>query len=51
MTIQRELNELDGVAAVETSPATKQVMVEFGPPATEESIEALLTEINYPPAM
>jgi copper chaperone CopZ len=49
-TIQMELRELEGVAAVEASQATREVTVEYGPPATEESIEVLLTEINYPPA-
>jgi hypothetical protein len=28
---------------------TREVTVEFEPPATEEQIEATLTEINYPP--
>jgi copper chaperone len=49
-TIQMELMELIGVSKVQASEATKQVTVEFDPPATEEQIEALLTEINYPPA-
>jgi copper chaperone len=49
-TIQMELGELEGVAAVEASQSTREVTVEFGPPATEESIKALLTEINYAPA-
>jgi copper chaperone len=46
-TIQMELMELIGVSKVQASEATKQVTVEFDPPATEEQIEALLTEINY----
>jgi copper chaperone CopZ len=49
-TISTELSELEGVKRVEASPTTRQVVVEFDAPATEESIAALLTEINYPPA-
>jgi copper chaperone len=48
-TIQMELMELIGVSNVQASEATKQVTVEFEPPATAEQIESLLTEINYPP--
>ncbi|MGD8815383.1 MAG: heavy-metal-associated domain-containing protein [Anaerolineales bacterium] len=48
-TIRNELSELEGVTRVEPSQETKQVVVEFGPPATEARIAALLTEINYPP--
>ncbi len=50
-TIQMELGELAGVSNVIASEMTKQVTVEFEPPATEEQIEATLTEINYPPVM
>ena len=49
-TIQRELSELEGVSQVRASESTKQVTVEFSHPATEQQIETLLTEINYPPA-
>ncbi|MEE8568159.1 MAG: heavy-metal-associated domain-containing protein [Anaerolineales bacterium] len=49
-TIQRELTELEGVSRVQASESTKQVTVEFSHPATEEKIETLLAEINYPPA-
>jgi copper chaperone len=48
-TIQMELGELNGVSRVEASPTTRQVTVEFEPPATEEQIESVLIEINYPP--
>jgi copper chaperone len=48
-TIQMELMEMSGVSKVQASEATKQVTVEFNPPATEEQIVSLLTEINYPP--
>ena len=48
-TIQMELGDLLGVSKVIASQTTRQVTVEFDPPATEEQIEATLTEINYPP--
>lgn len=48
-TIQMELGDLIGVSNVQASQATRQVTVEFDPPATEEQIEATLVEINYPP--
>ena len=47
-TIQMELGDLVGVSKVLASQETRQVTVEFDPPATEEQIEATLTEINYP---
>jgi len=47
-TIQTEVGELPGVARVEANPQTKLVTIGFEPPATRESIEALLTEIDYP---
>ena len=50
-TIQTELSEMDGVSKVAASQADRQVTVEFGDPATEESIVALLNEINYPPVV
>ena len=48
-TIRRELSALEGVSRVEASAATRDVEVDFEPPATTESITALLTEINYSP--
>ena len=50
-TIQTEVGELDGVKSVQASQSDRQVTVEFDPPATEENIISLLTEINYPPAL
>jgi len=44
-----ELRDLIGVSNVQASEVARQVTVDFDPPATEEQIEALLTEINYPP--
>ena len=49
-TIQNELLELMGIHQVEADKDTKKVTVSFDTPATEESIIALLTEINYPPS-
>lgn len=49
-TIKTELLELAGVSSVEADKDTKQVVVSYDTPATEEAIVALLTEINYPPA-
>jgi len=50
MTIKREVSELAGVASVEGDLATKDVVVEFGPPATRDGIKVLLDEIGYPAA-
>lgn len=50
MTIKREVGELDGVEGVEGDPASKDVEITFGPPATLESIKSLLDEIGYPAA-
>ena len=47
-TIKMELAELDGVESVEVDVQAKEVSIEYAPPATLETIEALLGEINYP---
>lgn len=47
-TIQTELSEMDGVKSVSADAATKEVVVQFDAPATPESLEKLLAEINYP---
>jgi len=49
-TIQTELAELAGVKAVQADAQTKVVEIVFDNPATEESIQHLLAEINYPAA-
>ncbi|NIS82096.1 MAG: heavy metal transporter [Anaerolineales bacterium] len=49
-TIQMELRELEGVSRAEASQMTREVVVDFGPPATEEQIKGVLAEINYPVA-
>ncbi len=48
-TIVNELSELPGVHSVNADTISKQVVITFAPPATEEAIIKLLTEINYPP--
>lgn len=47
-TIQMELKEIDGVKSVEAVQDLKQATIIYDPPATEETIKALLSEINYP---
>lgn len=49
-TIKMELSELEGVRSVEADPQTKEAIITFDAPATEEAIKALLAEINYPVA-
>ncbi|MDF1499851.1 MAG: heavy-metal-associated domain-containing protein [Anaerolineales bacterium] len=49
-TIQMELGDLEGVQVVRADQSDRSVHVEYGDPATEDQIVALLTEINYPPA-
>lgn len=49
-TIKMEVEELDGVTSVQADEATKQVTVEWSDPASWDEIQALLEEINYPPA-
>ena len=48
-TIELELSDLVGVTGGNADQESKQVTVSWEEPATWESIEALLTEINYPP--
>ena len=48
-TIQMEVSELPGVQHVEASQDSRKVVVEFIPPATEEQIEQVMVDINYPP--
>ena len=47
-SIQKELNEIDGVTQVTGDPKTKSIKVEWQPPATASEIEARLVEIGYP---
>ena len=48
--IKTELNELDGVSAVEGDIEGKNVEVQWDAPATEDIIKSKLSEINYPAA-
>ena len=47
-TIEMEVSELQGVQSVKADEATKKVVIHFDAPANEETIKALLAEINYP---
>ena len=47
-TIQNELLEIEGVNSALGKIETKQVVVEYVDPASEESIRNLLNEIHYP---
>ena len=47
-TIQNELVELDGVTDVRADAETKQVVIAFETPATEDAIKTLLADINDP---
>ena len=47
-TIETEVGELQGVQSVKAEIDTKKVLITFDTPASEESIKALLAEINYP---
>lgn len=47
-TIQMEVGELEGVQSVKADEATKKVEITFDTPASEQTIKALLAEINYP---
>lgn len=47
-TIQMELSELAGVESVTADALTKEVTVAYSDPASPQSIEKLLAEINYP---
>jgi copper chaperone len=48
MTIKNELNELEGIKAVEGDPTSKSIIVEWEEPAILEIIRETLKEINYP---
>ena len=49
-TIQMEVGDLAGVESVVAHEDTKEVVINFDDPATEEGITSLLKEINYAPA-
>lgn len=47
--ITTQVSKLAGVKSVQADVETKRATIVFEPPATEEQIRALLTEIDYPP--
>ena len=47
-TIENEVGEMAGVQTVKAEIDTKKVTITFDVPASEDSIKALLAEINYP---
>jgi len=47
-TIETEVGELQGVQSVNADLDTKNVVIAFDAPASEEKIKALLKEIEYP---
>jgi copper chaperone len=49
-TIKTEVSDLEGVKSVDANAQTKETVITFDTPATEEKIVELLKEINYPPA-
>ena len=50
MSIKRELEELEGISAVEGDPEKKEITIQWDAPASLEKIKATLKEINYPAA-
>ncbi len=48
-TIKTEVSDVAGVKTVDANAQTKQAVITFDAPATEEQIVAVLKEINYPP--
>lgn len=49
-TIEMEVGDIEGVQRVSADQESRRVTIEWKEPATWESISALMTEINYPPA-
>ncbi len=49
-TIEMEVGELEGVKSVKADVNTKNVVITFDAPASEDRIKALLAEIEYPVA-
>jgi copper ion binding protein len=50
-TIETELGDLQGIQSVKADLETKKVEITFDTPASEDTIKALLSEINYPAAV
>lgn len=49
-TIQVEIADVEGVQSVTADQESQVVEIAFDDPATEDSIKALMAEINYPVA-
>ena len=49
MTIEREVGKLPGVSSVNVDVGSKQAVIKLVTTATKAEIEALLSEIGYPP--
>ena len=49
-TIKTELSELEGVSEISADLGLKEITIQYDDPATPESIEELLSEINFPVA-
>ncbi len=47
-SIQNAVIGLPGVTGVWADQETRTVEIEFGPPAEEEAIKAMLESVNYP---
>ncbi|HJS18535.1 MAG TPA: heavy-metal-associated domain-containing protein [Anaerolineales bacterium] len=47
-TIEMEVGEVQGVQSVKAEETSRKVVITFDAPATEETIKALLAEIDYP---
>ncbi len=47
-TIETEVGEIKGVQSVKADQSTKKVQITFDAPASEQTIKALLAEIDYP---
>jgi copper chaperone CopZ len=45
-----EVSDLEGVQSVVADVQSQQATIIFEPPATEDKIKTLLSEINYPVA-
>ena len=50
-TITTEVSDVAGVKTFVADKDSKQAVITFDSPATEELIVATLTEINYPPSL
>ena len=47
-TIEMELTDLKGIQSVKADVNSKKVEITFDAPASEDTIKALLSEIEYP---